>query len=156
MAKPIVLFIELKIASKNKYVCDIAEKLFQNNITVNIYAEEKDSAHLDNLLWTWKQESFIPHIINDGQQQPNGHVIISSSTENLPATQAVILHDPLPHELLQNYRLIIDFAEIYHSDKKIASRKRFKVMRDSDNFDIHFTQLGALLSKKSIDLSRSF
>ena len=156
MAKPIVLFIELKIASKNKYVCDIAEKLFQNKITVNIYAEEKNCTQLDNLLWTWKQESFIPHIISDRTQQPNGHVIISSSSENLVATQAVILLDPLPPEVLQNYSLIIDFAEIYHSDRKIASRQRFKIMRDSQNFDIHFTQLGAFLSKKSIDLSRSF
>jgi len=156
MAKPIVLFIELKIASKNKYVCDIAEKLFQNKITVNIYGEGKNAAQLDNLLWTWKQESFIPHIINDGQQQPNGHVILSNSAENLVNSQAIILNDPLPADVLLNYRLIIDFAEIYHSDKKIESRKRFKMMRDSDNFDIHFTQLGALLAKKSIDLSRSF
>jgi DNA polymerase IIIc chi subunit len=156
MAKPIVLFIELKIASKNKYVCDITEKLFLNKISVNIYANAKNTLQLDNLLWTWKQESFIPHVVNDGQQHPNGHVIISTSEENLVAAQAVILHDPLPAEVLQNYRLIIDFAEIYHSDKKIESRKRYKALQESGNFDIHFTQLGALLAKKSIDLSRSF
>jgi len=156
MEKPIVLFIELKIASKNKYVCEITEKLFQNNISVSIFAEEKSATQLDNLLWTWKQESFIPHHVNEGKEKVNGQVFINSSQENLSPSQAIVLHDPLPVQKLKDYNLIIDFAEIYHSDKKLESRKRFKELRDSNSFDIHFTHLGALLSKKSINLSKSF
>ena len=153
MSKPIVLFIELKIAAKSKYVCEITEKLFQNDITLSIYAEGKNAAQLDNLLWTWKQESFIPHQIYNGPSTENSQVILSDSLDNLTPTQAVILFDPLPIEALTQYNLIIDFAEIYHADKKMQSRKRFKEMRDSNNFDIHFTQLGTILSKKSIDLN---
>jgi DNA polymerase-3 subunit chi len=156
MAKPIVLFIELKIAAKNRYVCDITEKLFQNNISVTIFAEGKNASQLDNLLWTWKQESFIPHTISQSDKAVNGEVLIASSTDHLASTDAIILHDSLSPDVLQQYKLIIDFAEIYHSDKKVASRQRFKEMRDSNNFDIHFTQLGALLSRKNIDLSRVF
>ena len=105
MAKPIVLFIELKIVSKNKYVCEIAEKLFQNNISTNIFAEGESALQIDKVLWTWKQESFIPHQINDGNSSVNGHVLISSSPENLSPTQAIILHDPLPLEALKSYNL---------------------------------------------------
>ena len=156
MGKPIVLFIELKIASKNRYICEITEKLFQNDISVNIFAAGKSALQIDNLLWTWKQESFIPHQLNTGKASTNGQVNISDSIENLSATQAIILYDPLPLETLKNYNLIIDFAEIYHSDKKLESRKRFKELRDSQHFDIHFTHLGALLSKQNIILDKSF
>lgn len=155
MEKPIVLFIELKIASKNKYICEIVEKIYNNNISLNIYAEGKNASQLDNLLWTWKQESFIPHKINENNPTSDEKVIISNSIENLHAAQALVLHDPLPIDLLQKYKLIIDFAEIYHSDKKIESRKRFKELRDSNKFDIHFTHLGAFLSKKHINLEKT-
>lgn len=154
MHKPVVLFIELKIASKNRYICDITEKFFQNNIDVNIYAHEEDAAQLDNLLWTWKQESFIPHTLNTNPAISGEYVVISNSEDNLYPCSALILHDPLPIDSIQKYPLIVDFAEIYHSDKKRESRKRFKELRDSGQFDIHFTQLGAILSRQSINLGK--
>ncbi len=153
MTKPIVLFIELKIASKNKYICDITEKLFDNNISVSIFASDpKTIDQLNNLLWTWKQDSFIPHSIVSPENEKPEAVLLTSSSERLAQNQALILFDPLPFSILEKYKLIIDFAEIYHSEKKVESRKRFKEMRDSDIFDLHFTQLGAILAKKSISL----
>ena len=120
---------------------------------MGIFAEAKSAVQLDNLLWTWKQDSFIPHQIYNGSSAGDSPVLICDSAENLSSTQALILFDPLPVTALTKYNLIIDFAEIYHADKKLQSRERFREMRDSNNFDIHFTHLGALLSKKSIDLN---
>ena len=153
MTKPIVLFIELKIAAKSKYVCEITEKLFQSHISTSIYVEGDFTKQIDNMLWTWKQESFIPHKICDTTDAVNGQILICDSLSNLPATQALILHDPLPLDVLKKYQLIIDFAEIYHGEKKKDSRARFKQLRDSDEFDIHFTHLGALLSREIIKLN---
>lgn len=153
MAKPIVLFIELKIAAKSKYVCEITEKLFLNNISTSIYAVGNVANKIDSLLWTWKQESFIPHKICDANEAVNGQILICDSISNLPLTQALILHDPLSLEVFKNYQLIVDFAEVYHAEKKTDSRKRFKQLRDSAEFDVHFTHLGALLSKESIKLN---
>jgi len=154
MKKPIVLFVELKIASKNRYVCDITEKLFDNNISVSIFANDpKSIAQLNDLLWTWKQDSFIPHSVASADNPNSDPVMLTSSTEMLSQSQAaLILYDPLPLMELEKFKLIFDFAEIYHSDKKLESRKRFKEMRDSEKFDLHFTQLGAILAKKTISL----
>ena len=56
MSKPTVVFIELKIASKDRYVCDLAEKLYDNSIPVCIFVkDEKSAKNLDDMLWTWKQ-----------------------------------------------------------------------------------------------------
>ena len=96
------------------------------------------------------------HRINGDNNGTNEQVLISNSIENLHSTQALILHDPLPIDILQKYKLIIDFAEIYHSDKKVESRKRFKELRESNNFDIHFTHLGAILSKEHINLDKIY
>ncbi|KAA3613590.1 MAG: DNA polymerase III subunit chi [Calditrichaeota bacterium] len=155
MKKPIVLFVELKIASKNKYVCDIAEKLFDNNISVSIFTNELKSANqLNDLLWTWKQDSFIPHSISTAENGSSDPVSISSSIDLIPQTEALILFDPLPLNELEKFKLVFDFAEVYHSEKKQESRQRFKQMRDSEKFDLHFTQLGAILAKKTISLEQ--
>ena len=153
MKKPIVLFIELKISAKNKYICDITEKLFHNDIPVSIYTKNS-SSQIDGLLWTWKQESFVPHkVFNLESADSLEPVTIFDNPDMLPGRDALILGEPLPVEELQKYKLIIDFAEIYHSEKKAESRLRYKKMRDSDIFDIHFTQLGAILARKSISLN---
>lgn len=153
MDKPVVLFVELKIAAKIKYICEIAEKLFLNNIPISIYSKN-DLPQIDNQLWTWKQESFIPHrILKAGISKAVEPVLLFNDFENPPDTEAIILSDPLSFEYLQRYKLVVDFAEVYHSEKKLESRKRFKNMRDSKKFDIHFTQLGAILARKTISLN---
>jgi len=153
MGKPIVLFVELKIATKEKYICDIVEKLYSNNISVAIYAESINSiSKLDKMLWTWKPESFIPHQIFENSIPTEDSVILTNNSNELPAMKSLVLFDPLPISALNNFTMIVDFAEVYHSDKKVESRKRFKEIRETDSFDLHFTQLGALLSKESIKL----
>ncbi|MCB0281260.1 MAG: DNA polymerase III subunit chi [Calditrichae bacterium] len=154
MHKPYIVFIELKIASKAKYVCDLAEKLYDSNVSVTIFTgDAKTVNQVDDLLWTWKQESFVPHSVHDQNSAAQGPVILTVQKESLPDTDALILFDPLPAEYLSKYKLIIDFAEVYHADKVKESRIRFKNLRDSGLFDLHFTQLGTILSKKSISLN---
>ena len=153
MGKPIVLFVELKISAKNRYICEITEKLFHSNIAVSIYSKSS-SSQIDTHLWTWKQESFIPHqVLTSDNAEISESVLILNNSQNLPDTEAIILVEPLPFDDLQKFRLIIDFAEVFHSEKKMESRQRYKKMRDSGNFDIHFTQLGAILAKKDISLN---
>ena len=149
MKKP-VIFVELKIASKERYTCDIAEKLFNSSKTLTIYC--RDAAvlsKLDGLLWTWKQESFIPHKIFEPANGEAEAVLLTSNANNLPLTDVIILFDPLDSTKLKQYTVIIDFAEVYHAEKKIESRQRFKQMRDSGLYDMHFMQLGAFLSRNA-------
>jgi DNA polymerase III subunit chi len=155
MKRPLVIFFELKNASKNRCICDIVEKLYDSNISVTIFSnDKKNAAQLDDLLWTWKQDSFIPHSIA-GLTEDSNPVTINLSGESLSKTQALILADPLPVDSFSFYDLIIDFAEVYHSDKKQESRSRYKLLRDSEKFDLHFLQLGAFLAKEKISLNKT-
>ena len=57
-----VFFIELAVSNKPKYTCDIVDLLFGQGKRVNIYtANDKEANFIDQLLWTFKQDSFIPH-----------------------------------------------------------------------------------------------
>ncbi|MGD9898769.1 MAG: DNA polymerase III subunit chi [Calditrichaceae bacterium] len=148
MAKTSVTFIELKITAKERYICQIVEKLFNKNLRTTVYVADKKAAfNLDNLLWNWKQESFVPHsIMNDPSMAPEDPVIITSN-ESFPAlTDALILYDPLPVSKFEGYRYIIDFAEIYDNTKLVESRKRYAAFLHKEEYELSFMQLGAFLN----------
>jgi DNA polymerase-3 subunit chi len=148
MAKPTVYFIELAVAQKPKYICEITEKLFNLGKQIHIFAnEKKDGRFLDQLLWTWKQDSFIPHGLAEENEEPEA---VQICTGALPATgaEALILNDPLLPDAYAPYSFIIDFAETYDKQKLNASRARFKQIRDSNQFTVDFLKLGAFLGQK--------
>ncbi len=147
MAKPIIYFIELAVAQKPKYICEISEKLYNLGKQIHIFtSEKKDGRFLDQLLWTWKQDSFIPHSLSDENEETDA---VQICTVALPATaaEALILFDPLSPEPFEAYSMIIDFAETYDKQKLNASRVRYKQVRDSGRFEVRFLKLGAFLGQ---------
>jgi len=144
--KPQIFFIELAVSNKAKYVCDIAELLFNKNQQIHIYTEQlKDANLLDQLLWTWKQDSFIPH--TRYHEANDEAVLIYTGRELCDKSDALILFDPVDSQDFVNYKYIIDFAETYDKKRLQASRLRFKEARDSSLYEIEFLKLGAFLRK---------
>ena len=41
----------------------LAEKIIPGGLNALIYADEKEAAYLDDFLWTWKANDFLPHAI---------------------------------------------------------------------------------------------
>ncbi len=142
-----VYFIELAVSNKVKYICDIVEILYSAKIHVDIYCvQKKDAVLVDQLLWSWKQDSFIPHA-QAGEE--DGEPVILHSVE-IPenGSGALILFDPLGPEKFSDFKYVIDFAELYDKERLLASRKRFKAIRDGGHYKIEFLKLGAFLQKQ--------
>ena len=144
---PKIIFIELAVENKLKYVCDITEKLYNSGRRIHIYAERPaDAKRVDDFLWTWKQDTFIPHSLYSSQKENNSDPVIITSSEDGPVHADVLIEvDPFKAENFKEYNLIIDFAETYNPQKLQASRSRYKTARDSKQFDLEFTRLGTFL-----------
>ena len=149
MDKTKVIFIDLTISNKQKYVCDIVEKLFNDDKNTAVYVKDsKDADMLDRLLWVWKQDTFIPHIIAEEMiEELEDPVVIIKNKEILPKTEALVLFDPLPIDYFDLYKIVIDFAEVYSPQKTKESRTRYKQVRDADNYDLKFIKLGEFLKQ---------
>ena len=149
MDKPQVIFIDLSVANKLRYVCDIVEKFFLDELTITVFVKDAAEArNLDQRLWTWKQDSFIPHSIqNQPPQERSEAVIITSEDNAITKSDAIILYDPLDSSKLEHFRWIIDFAETYNSQQLQQSRQRFRELRDSGNFNLDYQKLGPFLSQ---------
>lgn len=149
MDKTKVIFIDLAISNKQKYVCDIVEKLFNDGKNTAVYVKDsKDADTLDRLLWVWKQDTFIPHIIAEEIiEELEEPVVIIKNKEILPKTEALVLFDPLPIDHFDLYKIVIDFAEVYSPQKAQESRTRYKQVRDSNGYDLKFIKLGEFLKQ---------
>ena len=141
-----VYFIELAVSNKPKYTCDITEILCTLGKRVNIFtANDKDANFIDQLLWTFKQDSFIPHARTEfAEDEP---VIIYSKPEIERSANALILFDPINRNEINGHELIIDFAETYDKKRLQDSRQRYKEFRDDENYQVEFLKLGAFLRK---------
>lgn len=149
MDKTKIIFIDLAISNKQKYVCDIVEKLFNDEKKTAVYVKDsKDADTLDRLLWVWKQDTFIPHIIAEEMiEELEDPVVIIKNKDILPKTEALVLFDPLPIDYFDLYKIVIDFAEVYSPQKTKESRTRYKQARDADKYDLKFIKLGEFLKQ---------
>lgn len=147
MVLPKIFFIELNVQNKFRHTCDIIENFYNKEITATVFVKDsKNTGNLDRQLWTWKQESFIPHVIlNDYTNQPEEPIIITTNEKFPAVTETLILFDPLQSAPLDQYKYVIDFAEIYHPEKLKLSRERYKKLKDPDRYNLEFYKLGAFL-----------
>jgi DNA polymerase-3 subunit chi len=126
---------------RERYVvaCKITEKAYKLGKHVFILTSStEESQALDNLLWSFKQGSFIPHEIVDSTQQqttealPNA-VLIGTSTSTTSATVLINLSTELPDNMDRFERIV----EIIDQDVQIkqAGRQRYKASQ-SKNFQL--------------------
>jgi len=145
-----IVFIVLNSAVKSRTVCDLAEKFYLNKQRIVIYTKsEEECKIIDSLLWTWKQQSFIPHKCLDSlSNSQNEPIVLTTSIESAADYDTVLLVDPLPLETVSKFSTIIDFAEKYDSQGIELSRKRYKLYKDN-NFSINTLQPGEFLHTPS-------
>jgi DNA polymerase-3 subunit chi len=121
-------------ASRRLFACRLAEKAYRLQNTVHIRAADRQHAQqVDELLWTFRDGSFVPHEIVGAEpgvapvtlaRVTIGYATPGYSTEEVrPGDLLINLTDELPHGLNSFPRI----AEIVTSDNdcRQKSRKRF-------------------------------
>ena len=111
--------------------CRLAEKAYKLDNTVYIHARSpSDASHLDDLLWTFRDGSFVPHCLSgadDGTE--NSPIVIGSDDGGVASRDLLInLSDDIPSFAGAFPRV----AEVVTSDEncRLMSRKRYATYRD--------------------------
>ena len=141
--KPDVLFHQINsIDDKNYllYVCKLVEQGFKQKIQpICIQTSNKQQAEqLDKLLWTFKQDSFIPHTIVGTLDLDTTPVQIGWNENQFhPAAAIVNLSEEIPISYLESKKVheIIDNDEV----KKSKARERWKNYK-SEGCKLNFHQ----------------
>ena len=115
--------------SRNTFACRLAEKAWRLENTVHIHTNNRDEAErINELLWTFRDGSFVPHelLTTSGRSAP---VTIGSGDIAVQGRDLLInLSDTIPAFAATFPRV----AELVSSDEtsKQESRKRFAAYRE--------------------------
>jgi DNA polymerase-3 subunit chi len=109
------------------FACKLIEKAYRNGQFCYILTDsDEQSQLLDDLLWTFRAGSFIPHEIYTGQAPSTDKVILIGSVKAPEHSQGLLfnLSSKYPEEISNTKRIleILDNCEV----TKAAARNRYR------------------------------
>ncbi len=114
--------------ARRAFACRLAEKAYRLDNTVRIQTDNREDAEqLDELLWTFRDGSFVPHHVV-GSAGLDSPVTIGFDADAGEADLLINLCDDIPESAGSFPRI----AELVTSDEeaRARSRKRFAAYRD--------------------------
>jgi len=118
--------------SRKTLACKLAEKAYRLENTVYIHTRDREDARqLDELLWTFRDGSFVPHALSEvDDATATSPVIIGCSADGVESRDLLInLCDEIP-AFAESFPRV---AELVTTDEtcRQLSRKRFVEYRDN-------------------------
>ena len=117
--------------SRQRFACRLAEKAYRLDNTVHIVAADRPSVEqIDDLLWTFRDGSFVPHEVL-GLSSAEAPAPITIGYDSAPARSCDLLIN-LSEEIPSTVDSYSRVAEIVSADEdaKSRSRKRFVDYRE--------------------------
>ena len=114
--------------ARNALACKLAEKAWRLENTIHIHTmTQTDAEHIDELLWTFRDGSFVPHELHGGET--NAPITIGFGGDAVePRDLLITLCDEIPAFADAFPRI----AELVTSDEicRAKSRERYATYRD--------------------------
>ena len=110
-------------SNRQHFACRLAEKAYRLNNSVHIQvADQQSAAQIDELLWTFRDGSFVPHeILQMSADKSEAPVTIGSDA--LPVTDCDLLIN-LSDSIAESSAAFARVAEIVTSDDESKKRSR--------------------------------
>ncbi|EIC30231.1 MULTISPECIES: DNA polymerase III subunit chi [Methylomicrobium] len=124
------------------FVCKLVEKAYRSGSFCYVLADTDEQARkLDDLLWTFRRGSFIPHQLYTESLPPLEHVILIGASEPPESWRKVIvnLSCQCPSNIEQAERIL----EVLHDDEATLTAGRLRYRR--------YQQLGIAIKKHKLD-----
>ena len=127
--------------SRALFACRLADKAYRMKCPVYIHTEsEQHAAHMDDLLWTFSQGSFLPHALSH-QITNDVPPIVIGHTNELPTTHTDVLASVQPNATMlinmagdvplffSHFERVAEIIDQSPEQKQIG-RERYRFYRD--------------------------
>lgn len=135
-----IRFYHLMRTSEDMAIASIAAKAFQTGKRVLVRVKDGAQAELiNNALWTFKADSFVPHGTakdGDAELQP---VFIGVDGQNVNGAEILILSSAVAHEAMDVFDLRCEMLDGEDEEKILAARARWKEYR-AQGLDVSYWQ----------------
>lgn len=123
-------FYILKSGSREHTACKLIEKAYNLGHSIYVHVQSPEQAkHLDELLWTFRDGSFVPHECYETGKQHEAPIIIGA--HEAPDVEHDVLIN-LSEKVPLFFSRFLRVAEVvgHHDQEKQEGRDRFKFYRD--------------------------
>ena len=109
------------------FICRLSEKAYLQNKKIHVHAASEQHAQLlDTMLWTFRDDSFVPHDIFGAEPKAIPPIQIGHLADKANHQEVLInLHPEIPEIAWQSQRII----EIVTDNTKAKSREHYKAYR---------------------------
>ncbi|ALP52436.1 hypothetical protein Tel_04355 [Candidatus Tenderia electrophaga] len=127
--------LEAEHGNREQFACRIAEKAYRLGHGVYVHTSDaRQAARLDELLWTFKQNSFIPHGIDGASPDPDAAVLIghngdAETSAHAQGREVLINLDQQVPLFFSSFKRVAEVID-QHGDNKSSGRARYKFYRD--------------------------
>lgn len=128
--------------SRALFACRLADKAYRMKHPVYIHTEsEQHAAHMDDLLWTFSQGSFLPHALSHQVSAENTPPIVIGHSTELPTTHTDMLASGQPNATMlinmasdvplffSHFERVAEIIDQSPEQKRIG-RERYRFYRD--------------------------
>lgn len=139
---PRATFFEFRGPRWDLALCRQVEAAYGAGERVCVWAEsEAEARRLDDLLWTFRDESFVPHDLWQGEDALDTPVAVGWRAGNPNAATCLVLaRDAAPAEAARFAR-VVDFAPVDLPARLGPARARFRAFRAA-GFEVAFQKGG--------------
>jgi len=116
--------------------CRLLEKAYLRNHRIFVYCEnQQDAEHLDELLWTYKDDSFIPHNLQGEGPEPPPAVQIGFGAEPRGFNDILLNMATTIPPFFERFRRIMEVV-CANDEAKEISREHYRFYRKQP-FELH-------------------
>ena len=128
-----ILFVEVTASRMEMRACEIAERNYSQGRRLQIIAvDEKQAVRLDDLLWTFKPDTFIPHDLWSGAlSKPGLAVVISSREEQVEGIESLLMMDYCGVDLVRQFSQAVHMVVVDNPERLDASRRYWTLLKEA-------------------------
>lgn len=135
-----VRFYHLSIQSFDQVLPKILSKVLESGRRALVkFTNEVDVRRMNDLLWTYRPESFLPHGSKKDGHVEGQPVFLTDKDENLNGSEVLILTGGATHQDMDKFDLCCEMFNGNDEDAVKAARTRWKTYKDS-GFDVTYWQ----------------
>ncbi len=115
-----------------QFACRLTDKAWQSGFSVHIHtADQKTCQTMDQLLWNWREDSFLPHEISNTENQSKAPITIGHEPPGKEAVELLINLAPEPPEFYAQFQRVCEIVVNHGTETVEASRNKFRKYREA-------------------------
>ncbi len=128
-----IRFYHLQKSSLDQALPQILEKALSAGHRVHVRVPlDEDAKRLDAALWTYRDNSFLPHGMALDKAAKDHPIVISTTPDNVNDATMIVLTQGCVEESLDAYTLCCEMLNGGVAEQITAARQRWKIYKDKD------------------------